>query len=103
MPNRVPSHKPRRLAGPGRHREYDRTARDADGKRFYHSDAWLKLRRLKLSINPLCERCLKRGMLTPASIAHHKQERRDHPELALELDNLESLCASCHSSEHAQG
>jgi 5-methylcytosine-specific restriction protein A len=103
MPNRIPGHRPARLAPVSRHSEYDRLARDPDGKRFYNSDVWRRLRRSKLRKDPLCERCLKKDLLVPASIAHHTKERREFPDLALDIDLLESLCASCHSAEHAQG
>ena len=58
------------------------------------------LRRLKLSIDPCCERCLAEGKIVQATVAHHKIERRVQPALALDLDNLESLCAPCHSRHH---
>lgn len=31
---------------------------------------------------------------------HHKKEVKDYPELALVLDNLETLCVTCHNEEH---
>ncbi len=101
MPERIPSHRPRRLPGPGRHRDYDRHARDRDSARFYCSARWRTLRLSKLRQDPLCERCKAQGTLVPATIVHHKVERRDEPELELEWDNLESLCPSCHSRHHA--
>lgn len=56
---------------------------------------------MKLRTDPLCERCKALGDLVPATMVHHKLERADHPDLELELENLESLCASCHSRHHA--
>jgi 5-methylcytosine-specific restriction enzyme A len=103
MPRRVPCHRPAQLSIVGRHADYDRIARDPGGKRFYNSDVWRRLRLSKLRQDPLCQRCLLKGFLVLALIAHHVKERRDFPELALEIDNLESLCASCHSALHANG
>lgn len=101
MPSRVPSHRPARLAAPSRHRDYDRFARDASAAKFYSSAVWRRCRALKLRIDPLCERCKASGSLVSAAHVHHKQERRDRPDLELELSNLESLCAPCHSRHHA--
>jgi len=66
-------------------------------RKFLHSSAWQKLRALKLSINPVCEACLKTGRATVATDVHHLKERRTNPELALTLENLQSLCHACHS------
>lgn len=99
MPRRISTHRPIRLDP--RHREYDRRVRDQEAKAFYNSAAWRKLRAWKLRREPLCERCRARGLLVPATVAHHKVERADDPVLALDLDNLESLCPPCHSAHHA--
>jgi 5-methylcytosine-specific restriction endonuclease McrA len=88
------------LSGGDAARQYDRHGRDPEAKRFYRSAAWLGIRSIKLRRDPLCERCLARGLLIPATTVHHKRERREAPDLALDLDNLESLCPSCHSSHH---
>lgn len=68
---------------------------------FYTSPAWRRLRRYKLSMFPLCERCLDRGLTVPAIDVHHIQEIDVRPELALDYNNLESLCKTCHSQETA--
>lgn len=88
-------------AGDRAGREYDRLSRDDEAKRFYRSAEWLAIRRTKLRRSPLCERCFPR-LVVPATTVHHIKERRECPELALEIDNLESLCAPCHSSHHAR-
>jgi len=56
---------------------------------------WRKVRRLKLRMNPLCERCGK-----IATVVHHKQEVADRPDLRLDIGNLESLCFGCHEIHH---
>lgn len=66
---------------------------------FYASPAWRNLRAYKLSISPFCERCSKPGRLVAASEVHHKTEISVNPDLALEIDNTESLCKTCHSKE----
>ena len=102
MGARVPGHRPPR-AGPNRHREYDRTDRNEESKRFYHSSAWLRLRRVKLARNGLCELCIREKRVAVASHVHHVQDLVLHPELGLNLDNLQSLCHACHSRLHAFG
>lgn len=87
---------------PSRHRDYDRTARDPEAKRFYSSWAWVTLRLSKLREHPLCEMCEAKGLLVPASIVHHRAERTVSPDLELDWDNLQSLCAPCHSALHAK-
>jgi 5-methylcytosine-specific restriction protein A len=100
MPSRVPSFRSPSLAG-DRHREYDRFARDREAKRFYDSGPWRKLRAWKLATDPLCERCKASGRYVAASHVHHRTERSEAPELALDEANLESLCHPCHSRHHA--
>ena len=71
----------------------------AERKKFYWRAPWRKLRLVKLGQNPLCERCLKRGEAVPADTVHHVVDLAAEPDLGLVLENLESLCANCHSSE----
>ena len=71
---------------------------------FYGSRKWKRCRKNYLSLHPVCEQCEKLGRITPAKIVHHKiyldtQSYKD-PEVALNFDNLESLCFDCHRSEH---
>lgn len=79
---------------------------DAARRRIYNSDRWRKLRRYKFQINPLCERCLAKGKITPAEDIHHRMSfmQTDNPEiryhLAYDIENLESLCKQCHAEEH---
>src|SRR5690625_3216889 len=89
---------------PNRHSIYDKYARDKESKRFYNSAEWKKCRGLRLIIdNYLCQECLKQKKITPANTVHHIIELRDDPSKGLELDNLVSVCPSCHSSIHAKG
>jgi 5-methylcytosine-specific restriction protein A len=83
------------------HQYYDKYKRDQTSKAFYNSKAWEKCRLLILQRdNHLCQECLKQNKITPADMVHHIKELRDHPELALDEDNLESLCNTCHNKEH---
>lgn len=70
---------------------------------FYKSAAWLKCRAFVLiRDNYLCQTCLRNKRLTPANTVHHKIPLEEAPELALNPDNLESICPSCHNKEHPE-
>lgn len=69
---------------------------------FYLSTAWKKCRLVALERDAyLCQPCLRRKRLMTANTVHHIKPRLEHPELALELDNLESICPACHNKEHS--
>lgn len=59
---------------------------------------WAKVRAMKLRRKPMCEDCGE----AEATQVHHKVAFRNRPGLRLRLDNLMSLCASCHSRRTAQ-
>ena len=103
MANRVPTFRPRTLPGPDRHKLYDKFGRNPEAERFYQSRAWRSVRLSKLRESPLCECCLKLQLLVPATIVHHKVSVLDDVDSRLDMGNLESLCASCHSRLHASG
>jgi 5-methylcytosine-specific restriction protein A len=84
-------------------RLYDRSTRNRESKAFYNSAPWLKCRQIKLSRDPYCEKCLEQDIYTPATIVHHLKPITEFPELRLDIDNMESNCASCHSRWHASG
>ena len=68
-------------------------------QQFYHSKEWRKLRKIKLSIDPLCEKCLTKGIIKEASVVDHKVDIILRPELRLTLSNLQSLCVECHNKK----
>lgn len=37
-----------------------------------------------------------------ATLVHHVKPRKEHPELALDVDNLVSLCDRCHDAAHPE-
>lgn len=79
-------------------------ARDFSRK-FYNSKQWIKCRELyKQSVNGLCERCLAKGKYVLGDEVHHKihlsPDNINNPDITLSFDNLELLCASCHSLHH---
>ncbi|WP_390844831.1 HNH endonuclease signature motif containing protein [Anatilimnocola floriformis] len=63
----------------------------------------LKVNRIKLANNPLCEDCEEQGITRPASEVHHIVKPNGNPELMYSLNNLKSLCKSCHSKRTQRG
>ena len=61
------------------------------GRSVYNSKRWRILRRRKLTLNPICERCDERL----ATDVHHVHGVEQDP---WSLDGLESLCHACHST-----
>lgn len=68
---------------------------------FYRKPAWQKLRQMALSRdNGICVRCYKENKIKKADVVHHIVYLTDNIQLALDLNNLESLCHACHNAEH---
>ena len=74
-----------------------------DVKRFYASKEWI-IKRAKIlrRDNNECQSHKRQGKYAKATCVHHKKHLRDYPELALDDDNLESLCDACHNIEHPE-
>jgi len=69
--------------------------------RIYNSSAWKKIRKLKLSLNPLCELCSASGRITAAAMVDHVKEIKDGGKV-YDLDNLQALCWPCHAAKTAR-
>ena len=76
---------------------------------FYQTTAWKKARAARLEMDHgMCVECMRlyrAGLMRGprrASMVHHIQPYKDHPELALSLDNLESLCDRHHAEKHPE-
>lgn len=72
---------------------------------FYKSKAWQNCRDgYAASVGGLCEDCLKKGLVTPGVIVHHKialtPENITDPSVALNWNNLRLVCRNCHAIEH---
>ena len=63
----------------------------------YNTTAWQRLRQRKLAENTLCEFCIPRGRLVPAFHVDHNVPINQGGPAFPPLDELTSLCASCHS------
>ena len=80
-----------------RKREYE--ARRPSAKQRGYGPHWERLRAWKLNRNPLCERCFQQHKAVQAVMVHHL----DHDPRNNAVENLQSLCVSCHETEHKRG
>ncbi len=82
-------------------RHYDTTQRDKRLAEFYASIAWRRAREAaRMRDHNLCQDCLQRGRVVFADTVHHIVPVRDAWARRLQLDNLVSLCTSCHTARH---
>ena len=65
----------------------------------YHSKRWQRLRKQKLILNPICERCAKREIYVPAYFIHHKEYVTDKN---YEDDNVYDYLDSISSSANGR-
>ena len=76
--------------------------RDSAAQRGYCSARWRRLRALKLQHEPLCRACVAAGRLVAAdTVDHIRPHTGVDTESFWRWDNLQSLCASCHSRKTA--
>jgi len=99
MPKKPPTHGVKPL--PERKREYDRGRRaEQPWRQWYTSARWKRLRKFVLAREPYCPRCQVRdGRVVPADTVNHIKPHKGDPGLFWAVDNIEGVCASCHSSE----
>ena len=76
---------------------------------FYHTAAWKKARKAALQRDGgMCRDCMARLLagygirLRRAEMVHHIIPLEERPDLALNLDNLVSLCNACHAARHPE-
>lgn len=72
---------------------------------FYGSAQWKKCRADFIRYRRgLCERCLRKGIITAGAEVHHKirltLDNINDASVTLNWDNLELLCAKCHDEVH---
>ena len=80
-----------------------------DGHQFYHSAAWKAARRARLEIDGgMCVECMRefeagtRRKPRRATMVHHVRPITERPDLALDLNNMESLCDLHHNRAHPE-
>ena len=83
-------------------------AKDKDYVQLIHTERWLRLRKEKLTAQPLCERCQQQGIVTPATEVHHVTPVEDGLTYAAKVrlmydpHNLRALCHACHVQTHTE-
>ena len=65
---------------------------------LYKTREWRQLRAWQLAHHPMCVFCLDVGNVTAATVADHRVNHKGDLSLFYDPTNLQSLCASCHSS-----
>lgn len=83
-----------------------------DRKRFYLSRKWRRFRHEVLKRDHYeCVACNEEGRLTTdlhlpnnrrGLEVDHKIELEKRPDLAFEMDNLQTLCVNCHNKKHGR-
>ena len=76
--------------------QYNRYERDKDAQAFYNSAEWRGARERHRREHPLCEECLRNGMIRPATLVDHIIPIRQGG-ARLDDRNLQSLCDTCHN------
>ena len=70
---------------------------EASQSGFYASSAWIKIRDRRRSESPICIECEKQGRIRPMKIVDHIITVDERPDLALDLNNTQSLCDFHHT------
>lgn len=102
VPKRIPTHRPKGM--PTRREQnaaYDKARNEDEIRRQYNSNRWRTLRVHILDRDPFCVRCLRAEppLRTPSTTVNHIKKARDFPEMFFDDNNLEGVCAPCHSSD----
>ena len=86
-------------------------------RKFYDSGSWKRLRKhIRNRDNNECQECKRQGKVFIDTnqysekakrkkiqlIVDHIKELEDYPELALDEENLETLCVYCHNKKHGR-
>lgn len=77
---------------------YDKRRDMQPWRAWYRTARWQQRREAQLQAEPLCRYCRRKGIITAATVADHVHRHRGQYE-AFWCGPLQSLCASCHSSE----
>jgi hypothetical protein len=83
-----------------------RTPEQVTYRRWYRRAPWTGpcgLRAQQLTRQPLCEECLKGGIVTAASVVDHRTAHRGNWELFIDEGNHCSLCPHHHSLKTQRG
>lgn len=86
-----------------RHKLYDKYRRDKEAKAFYNSKAWQLTRERALQRDlGLCQHCFVKDKIEFAEEVDHILPIKFYWEYRLTIDNLQSLCGTCHKIKTAE-
>lgn len=91
---------PKPLEQRQRNREHDAKRRNEQPwRRWYSKSRWQAARAARLAKQPLCERCLSRGVVRAATVVHHSTAHKGDAVLFWDPDNHASSCKPCHDRD----
>ncbi|MEG0900290.1 MAG: HNH endonuclease [Oscillospiraceae bacterium] len=74
-----------------------------DIEKFYRTWKWKKKREYILKRdNNECQLCKLKGKFNRGNIVHHKQHLKNRPDLAMDDNNLITVCFDCHEELHPE-
>ncbi|WP_270996981.1 HNH endonuclease [Listeria seeligeri] len=74
-----------------------------DLDKLYKTKRWKALRVVVLKRDRYrCQECKRRGVVASGNIVHHVVELRDDVSKAFDINNLETVCTSCHNTLHPE-
>lgn len=88
-----------RACRPPGYRRRNMSDEDKARDRFYSTQDWARLRSRFIHRNPLCCKCLDRGIVRAADVVDHIIEIKDDPTRRLDDQNLQPLCHRCHNAK----
>lgn len=68
---------------------------------LYNNKRWRRVRNGQIKRQPICEHCIKHGVVTPATDVDHVIPHKGDAELFWR-GALQSLCKACHSRKTAE-
>ena len=84
-------------------KQYDRDRREEKETKFYNTNEWNRVRKVALARDyGLCQRCMNKGITRLADMVHHIEPLKENWDKRLNIDNLQSLCDSCHKIIHKE-
>lgn len=78
------------------------SAEPRNSDKVYKTASWQSIRKRQISMQPLCQSCLLRGIVTPANTVDHVFPWNQIGEHAFTHNIFQSLCPECHSYKTGQ-
>lgn len=83
-------------------------SKDYNYNKLICSSRWVKLRKKKITKDPLCEMCKEKGIIKAVEEVHHivpvesVKGMNEMRSLMFDINNLMSLCSRCHQTIHKE-